>query len=182
MKNFEIGQKVVATIGDLVWDTEIVDIVNNSKENGVWVDHPELGKEDITYVNLLRANNNIEIVQEVSREVVKETEMREARKIVEKALRWEEEDVKVSVKIYDFYEDGFEGRQQAYDVEIQWAIGEETYTDCVVTDSFYSNVEEDEVSLKDAQKRAKTVLKSVKGWFEYSDNVIVENNVEVYHA
>lgn len=185
MNKFEIGQKVVATIktlsGNLVWETEIVDVVNNSKCQGVWVDHPELGKEDMLFVDTNHPTNSVEIISDVKREVVKGTEMKDAKKAIQDAFKWEEDEITVSVKVYDCF-DSHPENQQSYDVEISWAIGEDTYTDCIVSDSFYSNLEGDEVSLKEATKRAKAVLRTVKGWFDGSDQVTVNNDVEVYHV
>jgi hypothetical protein len=48
--NFEIGQNVKVTFGVLdgsisrIWEfeSEVMDIVDNSRNQGVWVDHPEL--------------------------------------------------------------------------------------------------------------------------------------------
>jgi RNA binding exosome subunit len=189
MNNLTIGQEVVATISqvrygkeDMVFTSTVMDIA----KDGVWVDHPELQGEDMLYIDLTVNGNSVEAVTTVKREVVKETEMKEAKKTIQKAIRWEDDDVVVSVKIYDVFEDNSNWEQfddqQSYDVEIQWAIGEDVYTDCVVTDSFYSNVEGDEVALKEATKRAKAVLRTVKGWFAMNDQVTVIDTVEVYHA
>jgi hypothetical protein len=133
--------------------------------------------------------NKVELIEEEiipNRSTTKETEMKEAHKTLDKAFKWVEEDIKVSVKIYDCFEDNssweqFED-QQSYDVEIQWAIGEDSYTDCVVVDSYYSTIEDDEVSLNMAMQRAKSVLRTVKGWYDRHDNITVEDKVEVYHA
>jgi ribosomal protein L19 len=191
MNTFTIGQTVKVTFGVLdgtrgrTWEfeSEVMDIVDNDRNKGVWVDHPELRGEDMLFVELTNPHiNKVEAVTTVEREVIKETDMKEAKKVIQKAIKWEEDDITVSVKIYDCFEDDFTGTQQSYDVEIQWAIGEDTYTDCVVTDTYYSNVEGDEVALKDAQKRAKAVLRTVKGWFAMNDQVTVVNDVEVYHA
>jgi hypothetical protein len=197
MNTFTIGQTVKVTFGVLdgtrgqIWtfESEVMDIVDNNRNTGVWVDHPECKGEDMLFVELTNPHiNKVEAVTTTKRYTDKVTEMKEAKKVIQKALRWEEEDVVVSVKIYDCFEDntyignGDYEAQQSYDVEISWGIGEEVYTDCVVSDSFYSNVQDDEVALKDATKRAKAVLKTVKGWFKYDSQVTVTDSVEVYHA
>lgn len=82
-------------------------------------------------------------------------------------------DVQISVKVYDCDEDD----EQTYDVEIICSEGDKlNYLDFFVTDRAY------EGELKLAEKRAKSVLKTVKGWFEYNNNVFVEDNIEVYHV
>src|SRR5690606_10328114 len=179
MKNLEIGQMVNVNFGkaNMVFESEIVDIATN----GVWVDHPELRGEDMLYIDLTVPSNSVEAIVEAKREVYKEMEMKEAKKVIQKAFKWEEDDITVSVKVYDCF-DSYPEDQQSYDVEIQWVIGDDEYTDCVVVDSYYSNIEGDDVSLKDAVKRAKSVLRTVKGWFNGDDQVTVNNNVEVYHA
>jgi hypothetical protein len=195
MKNFEIGQKVEVVFGVIdggrtwTFESEIVDVVDNHRNQGVWVDHPELRGEDMLFVELTNPNvNSVEVIQdqpEVERYTSKETEMKEAKKVLQKAFKWEEEEITVKVKIYDCFEDNTRwggSTEQSYDVEIMWAFGDEEYTDCVVVDSYYSTLQDDEVALKDAKKRATAVLRTVKGWFQYDDQVNVVNGVEVYHA
>jgi hypothetical protein len=198
MNNLTIGQTVKVTFGVLdgtrghIWtfESEVMDIVDNDRNRGVWVDHPELRGEDMLFVELTNPNvNKVEAVTTVKRYADKVTEMKEAKKVLQKAFRWvdEDEEIKVFVKIYDCFENNSRWNsdsddEQSYDVEISWGIGEEVYTDCVVADSFYSNVQDDEVALKDATKRAKAVLRTVKGWFQYDNQVTVASDVEVYHA
>jgi hypothetical protein len=192
MNTITIGQEVrvhFSIIGksDWVFDSEVMDIVEGAKGElkGVWVDHPECRGEDMLFVNLTNPNINkiVEIIEETTLDAViershdKAMDLKDARKVLDKAFKWEDEDIQVSVKIYDCFES-----EQSYDVEIQWGIGDEAYTDCVVVDSFYSNIQGDEVTEKDAVKRAKAVLKTVKGWFNGDSQITVTNAVEVYHA
>jgi hypothetical protein len=163
---------------------------DGGRTEGVWVDHPECRGEDMLFINLSNPNvNSVELVVDtvVERYTTKETEMKEAHKALQKAFKWVDEDIKVSVKIYDCFEDNSNWGdrfkdQQSYDVEIQWAIGDDSYTDCLVADTYYSNIEGDEVSLKEATTRAKSVLRTVKGWFDRDDQITVVDGVEVYHA
>jgi hypothetical protein len=194
--NFEIGQNVKVTFGVLdggrTWEFEskVMDIVDNSRNQGVWVDHPECRGEDMLFVELTNPYvNKVESIEEeveVKRSTTKETEMKEAHKTLDKAFKWVEEDIKVSVKIYDCFEDNSSWEQfddqQSYDVEIQWAIGEDSYTDCIVIDSYYSTIEDDEVAKNMAMQRAKSVLRTVKGWYDRHDNITVVDGIEVYHA
>lgn len=177
MKNFQIGQQVQVTftrIGrdDLVFTSEIMDIVNNHRWQGIWVDHPECRGEDIMYINLSNPNiNKVEAVKTtVERDIV--TSLKEIKKDLNKALspivRYGEEEVTIFVKVYDCNEDD----RQTFDVEIQyWLDGE--YTDCFVSDTFYVE--------KEAVKRAKEVLRTVKNWFNGAE-ITIENSVEVYHV
>ena len=191
--NFEIGAKVQVTMtmvgkADWVFESEVMD--NGGRTAGVWVDHPELRGEDMLFINLSNPNvNKVELVEEevvVNRRHDKAMELKDAHKALDKAFRWEEDEIKVSVKIYDCFEDNSSWEQfddeQSYDVEIAWALNGEEYTDCLVVDSFYSTIEEDEVALNGANQRAKAVLRTVKGWFKNSDLVVVTDGVEVYHA
>lgn len=94
------------------------------------------------------------------------------KKELMKAIKYED-NVTVRVAVYDCTDGGV----QTYDVEIMcYADGE--YIDTFVPDAF------EDGELKEAQKRAKSVLKTVKGWFEYSDVTVenVGNEVEVYHV
>ena len=176
MANFKLGQNVRVTMGDWVFDSEVVDIVDNCRNQGVWVDHPQLKGEDMLFIDL--SKNTVEPIDNEPTIDVEKNDIKAIRKELEKAIKWEDEDINVSVKIYDCFEDD----TQSYDIEIQYAIGDEVYTDCYVSDSFYSNIERCEVALKMAKKRANAVLKIVKGWFKYDDNVTVTNGVEVYRS
>jgi len=99
----------------------------------------------------------------------KHTALKEIKVELMKTIKWED-DVQVAVKIYDCDETG----EQTYDVEINAYAGGE-YLDTFVTDVAY------EGELKLAERRAKSVLRTVKGWFEYHDDVTVEDGVTVYH-
>lgn len=84
-----------------------------------------------------------------------------------KATRYEDE-ATIKVKVY-YSNEG----EITYDVEVNVYI-EGEYIDGWINDTFYEGGE------KDAMKRAKAVLRTVKGWFEGSDSVTVENGVEYY--
>lgn len=100
--------------------------------------------------------------------MTKVTELKEARAEVLEAVKFKD-DYSVSVKIFECWDD----EEPTYDVEITWNDEDGEYIDCVSTDSFDNE--------KDALKRAKAVLKSVKGWLQYS-KVEVGNNIETYRA
>lgn len=178
MKNFTIGQQVQVTISrigrdDLVFTSEIVDIVDNHREQGVWVDHPELRGEDMLYVNLSNPNiNKVEPIVVKTVEPISQTnqELKSIKKDLAKALKWVEGDVTIRVAVYDCDESG----EQTYDVEINYYI-DGSYEGGFYTDTFFGDTE------KQAVTRAKSVLRTVKGWFDNSD-VTVEDGVEVYHA
>lgn len=87
-----------------------------------------------------------------------------------KAIKYKD-NVSIAVKVYDCDEDD----RQTYDVEINYYI-HGSYEDGWFTDTFYEGEE------KLAVKRAKSVLKTVKGWFEYKEDIEVIDEVEVYHA
>lgn len=103
----------------------------------------------------------------------KHSELKQIKPELLKAIKYKD-DVHIEVKIYDCTESG----EQTYDVEIVvWYDGlYKEYLDTWVTDIAY----EGELAL--AEKRAKAVLKTVKGWFQYSEDVVVGNDVVVYHA
>jgi hypothetical protein len=112
----------------------------------------------------------------------KETYMplREIKKDLMKAIKWEE-DVRIMVKIYDCSEND----EQTFDVEINYAVDGEAYTNGYVNDTFYGEIDDDDVNAKvlmEAMKRGQSVLRTVKGWFENNDDVEVERGVEVYHV
>lgn len=142
----------------------------------VWVERLEDGE----WVAVNLSNPNINTVEEIQEAVVtvESNDLKQLHKEIDRAFKYEDEDeIKLMIKVYDC----FEGGEQSYDVEIQWAIGDDVYTDCVVTDSFYSTLEGDQNAKKQAVARAKSVLRTVKGWFKYSEIKVVEG-VEVYHA
>jgi hypothetical protein len=191
MTNLQIGDKVNVTISmahwgkeDMVFESTVMDIAKTA----VWVDHPELRGEDWLLIAMdENLNNKVEVIEEVKvdRRHDKAMDLKDAHKAINKAFKWVNEDIKVMVKVYDCFDDNSNWEQfddeQSYDVEISWAIGEDVYTDCLVTDSFYSNIEGDEVAEKDAISRAKSVLRTVKGWFSNHDQVTVVDGIEVYH-
>lgn len=97
-------------------------------------------------------------------------DLKEVRKELEQAVRYTESST-VAVKVYDCDETG----EQTYDVEVNFYI-DGRYEEGWVTDIAY------EGELKQAQKRAAAVLKTVKKWFEYNARVQVQEAVEVYRA
>jgi hypothetical protein len=113
-------------------------------------------------------------------EVEENQDMKSIKAELQKAFKWlkEDEDVEVSIKVYD----AFESEQQTYDVEINYAIGDDVYTDGFINQTFYGRFEGDELAQKQAVKRAKAVLKTVKGWFANNNQIKVVDGVEVYHA
>lgn len=180
MKTLTNGQEVVATISqvrigkeDMVFNSTVIE----TTPDGVYVDHPELQGEDTLFIDLRYPMNSVVAkTVDVERNASKRIEMKDAKKAIQKAFLYEEDGIALSVKIYNLYEDA----EQTYDVEIQWAVSEDTYTDCIVTDVYNSNVEGDDVSLKEATKRATAVLRTVKDWFKHDDKVTVTNKIEVY--
>lgn len=94
------------------------------------------------------------------------TKLSEIKKDLLKAIKYED-DVTVSVKVYDVNEG-----EQTYDVEVAYYIDGE-YQDCFVSDVFYEGQE------KLAIKRGKVVLKSVTNWLAGWD-VEVNTTVETY--
>ena len=93
--------------------------------------------------------------------------MTDIKKELFKATRYEDE-ATVKVKVY-YSNEG----EITYDVEVNVYIDGE-YIDGWINDTFYEGGEEQ------AMKRAKAVLKTVKGWFKGDDEVTVEDNVEYY--
>lgn len=75
----------------------------------------------------------------------------------------------ITVKIYDCEDNN----EQTYDIEI--CVGFRGENEYFVSDRFF------EGELKEAEKRAKAILKIVKNWFRYDELVIVEDQIEVYH-
>ena len=93
-------------------------------------------------------------------------ELREAKQGIRKIasqVASRENNVEVHVCIYDCDELGY----KTYDIEIQ-CLADGEYKDCVVTDRG------EEGELTQVKKRARAVLKSVKGWFEYTDIKVKE--------
>lgn len=94
--------------------------------------------------------------------------IKEAKAQVHKAIRFED-NVELTVKVYNTDETG----EETFDVEIQWLF-DGKFEDCVAPETYFTE--------KDAIKRAKAVLKMVKGWYEYDEEVTVKDGVEVYYA
>lgn len=87
------------------------------------------------------------------------------RELFNKLKRVEKDSVTVKVRIYNCEEDLFH-------VDVDYFI------DGDYTDGWNLNSFEDE---SDALKRAKSVHKTVKGWFSYSDVTVVDE-IESYHV
>lgn len=174
---FKLNDRVNVQMGDWKFSSEIVDIA----KHGVWVDHPQLKGEDMLFIDLTRPMNKVEVAN-TEIEVYENQNIREIRKELEKAIKKldENDDVTVAVKVYDCV-DSFEEVFQTYDVEVFLYIDGE-YEDGWTNTVIESSIEGDKEALKQAKKRANTVLRSVKGWFKHSDVVTVENGVKVYHA
>lgn len=93
----------------------------------------------------------------------------EIKKEIMKAVKYED-DVKIFVKVYWTDEDG----RDEFDVEINYGLDGDFYTDGFTNERFFKE--------EDAMKRAKIVHRMVKGWFQYSESVVVDEKVELYHA
>jgi hypothetical protein len=85
-----------------------------------------------------------------------------------KAIKYKD-NLSIAVRIYDSTELG----ERTCDIEITYFVDGE-YVDCYVSDIFYDKEE------KDALKRAKAVLKSVKGWFIRHDDIQIQNEIQIY--
>jgi hypothetical protein len=92
--------------------------------------------------------------------------LKDIKKDMLKSLKYQDdENIVVSVKVYNCEED-------LYNVEIVTYLDGKCYDD----GTFHIDEYKDE---QEALKRAKVVLKAVKGWFGVSD--IVTSTVESYH-
>lgn len=176
-KNISVGDKVQVTFSmigkeDWVFVSEVMDVATG----GVWVDHPECRGEDMMFINLSNPNiNKVEVIPEVV-EIEENQDMKAIKADLMKAIKYEDE-VSIRVMVYDCTETG----RQTYDVEINYYIDGE-YADGFYNQTFVGRYEEDEVAEKMAVKRAKAVLRTVKGWFQYNNDVEVLDGVEVYHV
>lgn len=163
----------------LTFEGKVFDV--NVDNEVLWVERYEDGELFDTYdVDLKDPKRSVEVIEEKELEVeVNETQdLKSIKKDLLKAVRWLEGDVSVAIKVYDCSENN----EQTYDVEINY------YVDGEYQDGFYNQTfngrfgdNEDELAEKMAVKRAKSVHKTVRKWFEYSD-VEVANEVEVYHV
>lgn len=157
-----------------VFEGKVVDC----RDKIVWVE-----VADGDWISVNTANPHINTVEEITSKTVEITthnEMKEIHKELNKAMKWAEEDIEVDVKIYDCMEND----EQTYDVEINLYIGGD-YADGWINQTFYGQIDNSDlnaIALKEAQKRAKAVLRTVKGWFKNNDDVEVANNIEVYHV
>jgi hypothetical protein len=104
-------------------------------------------------------------------------EMKEVKKELLKEIKYKD-NVSIAVKVYDSFEERADG--QTYDVEINYYVDGD-YLGGFVNQTFYGRHRDDFEAEKKAITRAMTVLKSVKGWFEYTD-VVVDTEIEVYHV
>lgn len=161
---------------ETVFTGKVVDYTT-SYTSIIWVERTEDGE----WVGVNLSNPNINTVEEIEKEIksVAHNELKEIHKNLNKVIKYNDEDeIKVMVKVYDC----FENDEQTYDVEINYAIGDDCYTDGYTNTIFTGRFESDEDAEKQAVKRAKAVLKTVKGWFKGYDYITVEEGVEVYHA
>lgn len=178
MTNLKIGDKVNVTISmarygkeDMVFVSEVMDIANT----GVWVDHPELRGEDMLFVQIDdNLNNKVEAIQDEI-EVLTYQDMKTIKKDLLKAIKYLD-DISIAVKVYDCSEND----EQTYDVEINYYVDGQ-YEDGFYNQTFYGRFLDDAEALKMATTRAKAVLRTVKGWFKYDDEITVIDGVEVYH-
>lgn len=97
----------------------------------------------------------------------------DAKSKIIKMLKYKDDAV-VSVKVFDFED----GEYKSHVVEIFVHIDGE-YEDSFNIEEYLC--EDRELSLKEAKKRAKAVLRMVCQWFQY-DDVEVSNRIEVYSA
>lgn len=178
---FKLNDKVTVQMGDWKFESEIMDIAGR----GVWVDHPELKGEDWLFIDLTKPTNKVEIAKVESEIQTYENEnIKEIKRNIKDAIKYfdEEDEVSVAVKIYDCYDSrSHDGFGQTYDVEIMLYINDK-YEDSWSNSTFASKIEGDAEALKPAKKRANAVLRTVKGWFKYDDEVTVEDGVEVYRT
>ena len=104
----------------------------------------------------------------VVKEVVKKTT--EVKSELLKKIRFMDGEVELAVKVFACGDDDV----TTYDVEVQ-LLEDGEYVDCWVTETFHSEQDEDQAE-KEALKRAKQVLRSVKGWLGFK----VVESVEIY--
>ncbi|HDR7263706.1 hypothetical protein [Bacillus sp. CH_203] len=137
----------------------------------------DLQKDKVEVIEKEKKVDAIAVVKEEKKSALGKvsTPIKEAKENLLKAIRYEEETVEVAVKIYDWLDshDDSEG----FDVEINW-YSEGSYQEGWTTNEFTKPLYEE----KDAMKRAKAVLRLVKGWFEYSEDVNVVDKIEVYRC
>lgn len=179
---FKLNDKVAVKMGDWKFESIVLDIVDNPRANGVWVDHPNLRGEDMLFIDLNTPLNSVELIKEEDKVEIKEEDkvekvkingLKDIRKELDRHLKWidEDEEVQINVAIYDVYEYD----EQSYEVEINVYINGE-YDTTWSTDAYYGN----EKALKEAKKRAKAVLRTIKNW-SFADNVTVDEKVHIYN-
>lgn len=171
---FKLNDKVAVKMGDWEFESIVLDIVNNPRANGVWVDHPNLRGEDMLFIDLNTPLNSVELIEEEDKvEKVRINGLKDIHKELNRHLKWidEDEEVQINVAIYDVYEYD----EQSYEVEINVYINGE-YDTTWSTDAYYGS----EKALKEAKKRAKSVLRTVKNW-SFADNVTVGEKVYIYN-
>lgn len=171
---FKLNDKVAVKMGDWKFESIVLDIVNNPRANGVWVDHPNLRGEDMLFIDLNTPLNSVELIKEEDKvEKVKINGLKDIHKELDRHLKWidEDEEVQINVAIYDVYEYD----EQSYEVEINVYINGE-YDTTWSTDAYYGS----EKALKEAKKRAKSVLRTIKNWL-FADNVTVDEKVHIYN-
>lgn len=175
-----IGKVVEVERMGYVFKGKVVDA--SEKVNVIWVERTE---DDWLAVDIDNPKNTVQIIDaddivEVEKEIC--TPIKEIRESIKKDLKYihEDDEVVVRVLVYDCEDNGYMGSGQTYDVEINYYING-SYEDGYCSETFYGNTNK-EMAKKDAVKRGKAVLKLVKNWFKYNDDVTVDNSVEVYHA
>lgn len=168
----------------LQYEGKVFDI--NVENEVLWVERFENGESYDYYDVALRSSlvsvTEIQEIEEVVAEEIKVNtyeEIKEIKAKLMKAIRYDD-NISISVKIYDSYGEA-DTDLQAYDVEINYYIDGE-YEGGYVNQTFYGLEYNCEKALKQADKRAKAVLRTVKGWFKYDDDVVVNNEIEVYHV
>lgn len=162
-----MGRNVKAVVLGNMFEGKLVDV--NPMGNVAWVQRST--DNDWVAVDVNVNQNSIELVQD-SIEIETSNDVKVIKSNLLKAIKFidEDDEISVAVKVFDC-----DDTEQTYDVEVIYYINNE-YGDTFVNQTFYGNAE------KDAVKRAKSVLKTVKAWFKDSDNVTVENDVEVYNG
>lgn len=159
----------------------------NVENEVLWVERIENGELIDTYdVHLQNPRHSVMIVETIEEvkqiEVTTDKEMKEIKKELFKAIKYLD-DVSIAVKVYDCFENtiSFDGsNDQTYDVEINYYV-EGEYVDGFYNQTFVGRFRDDEEAEKMAMKRAKAVLRTVKGWFDGSE-IEVKEGVEVYNA
>lgn len=168
-KKVKVG--IETRTGVFSFEGKVFDV--NVENKVLWVEVVENGELVDTYdIHLTSSKYTVGIIEEEVAVRDKDIHMtvKEAKKDFMHKIRHEEE-VEVKVKICNTI-DSY-NQEDVYDIEINAYVDGE-YLEGTTVETFY----DEESSIK----RAKAILTSVKGWFKYSDEVIVDTKVEIYYV